>query len=196
MFGNSRGHAKHQNKCRSDIPTGSIDPAFRVTTQIGKGFKTFKTNTWRFTCSVHTSPQVTPYVIPMVPLANASLFRDHRHLANTSKDLQEWWVLIKHGGTHRMDGAIEEGWMDGWMMYPADSELVESHRAGSVCQTFQEQYFHMPIRDHCLLHSDNTAWVFWKTKDKPCSKLSAQSGVGDWDLHLSCPPFLPKMGAV
>lgn len=43
-----------------------------------------------------------------VPLATAGLFCDHRHFANTSKDLQEWRVLIKHCGTHRMDGAIEK----------------------------------------------------------------------------------------
>jgi len=55
-------------------------------------------------------------------LATAGLFCDHRHFANTSKDLQEWRVLIKHVVAHT--AWILPSKSDGWMMYPADSEMV------------------------------------------------------------------------
>ena len=71
------------------------------------------------------------------PHPDHSLLGDHSDLSNAREDLQEGRVLVEHCGTDRVDGAIEERWMDdvswhriatgdgwGWMKAPGDWTLV------------------------------------------------------------------------
>lgn len=53
-----------------------------------------------------------PHLQSTSSIPAGGLLGDHSDLANAREDLQEGRVLIKHRGTDRVDGTIEERWMD------------------------------------------------------------------------------------